>query len=67
MSEDKRFVMVIVAVLGDRFEEGGVGARRVDELGWSTHGWRLAAAKRRKPCAKEKDRESLGGLRKLHF
>ena len=25
VSEDKRFVMVIVAVLGDRFEEGGVG------------------------------------------
>ena len=32
VSEDKRFVMVIVAVLGDRFEEGGVGARSEDEL-----------------------------------
>ena len=45
MNEDKRFVMVIVAVLGDRFEEGGVGVRREDELGWSTHDGRLVAGK----------------------
>ena len=45
MNEDRRFVMVIVAVLGDRFEEGSVGARREDELGWSTHDVRLVAGK----------------------
>ena len=45
VSEDKRFVMVIVAVLGDRFEEGRVGVRREDELGWSTHDGRLVAGK----------------------
>ena len=48
MSEDKRFVMVIVAVLGDRFEEGSVGARREDELGWLTHDGRLVAGKEEK-------------------
>ena len=45
MNEDKRFVMVIAAVLGDRFEEGCVGARREDALGWSTHDGRLVAGK----------------------
>ena len=45
VNEDKRFVMVIVAVLGDRFEEGGVGVRREDELGWLTHDGRLVAGK----------------------
>ena len=53
MSEDKRFVMVIVAVLGDRFEEGSVGARREDELGWSTHDGRLVAWKEGKLAEKE--------------
>ena len=53
MSEDKRFVMVIVAVLGDRFEEGGVGVRREDELGWSTHDRRLVAGKEGKLAEKE--------------
>ena len=53
VSEDKRFVMVIVAVLGDRFEEGGVGARREDELGWSTHDGRLVAWKEGKLAEKE--------------
>jgi hypothetical protein len=37
--------MVIVAVLGDRFEEGSVGVRSEDELGWSTHDGRLVAGK----------------------
>ena len=53
MSEDKRFVMVIVAVLGDRFEEGGVGVRREDELEWSTHDGRLVAGKEGKLAEKE--------------
>ena len=40
--------------LGDRFKAGSVGAHRVDELGWSTHGWRLAAGKRRKTGRNER-------------
>ena len=60
MSEDKRFVMVIVAVLGDRFEEGGVGARREDELGWSTHDGRLVEGKEGKFAGKEELRLENG-------
>lgn len=44
---DENFVMVTAFALGDRFKSGSVGAHRVDELGWSTHGWRLAMAKRK--------------------
>ncbi len=35
------------AALGDRFHSGGVSAHQADNVGWSTHGWRLAAAARR--------------------
>ena len=51
---DERFVMVSVFALGDRFKAGNVGAHRVEEIGWSTHGWRLAAGKRRKHCRNER-------------
>lgn len=44
----EHFVISTAFALGDRFKAGSVGAHRVDELGWSTHGWRLAAGKRRK-------------------
>ncbi|MBO5940461.1 MAG: transposase [Kiritimatiellae bacterium] len=47
---DKCFVIAAAFALGDRFKAGSVGAHRVEELGWSTHGWRLAEAKRRKRC-----------------
>ena len=51
---DERFVMVSAFALGDRFKAGSVGAHRVEEIGWSTHGWRLAAGKRRKHCRNER-------------
>ena len=50
---DKCFVIEVAFALGDRFKAGSVGAHRVDELGWSTHGWRLAAGKRRESCRNE--------------
>jgi hypothetical protein len=51
---DESFVIEVAFALGDRFKAGRVSAHRVDELGWSTHGWRLAAAKIRKLCGKER-------------
>jgi REP element-mobilizing transposase RayT len=51
---DKCFVIEVAFALGDRFKAGSVGTHRVDELGWSTHGWRLAARKRRKSCRNER-------------
>ena len=42
------FVLSAAFELEDRFKASRVGAHRVDELGWSTHGWRLAGGKRRK-------------------
>ena len=51
---DERFVMVSAFALGDRFKSGSVGAHRVEEIGWSTHGWRLAAGERRKHCRNER-------------
>ena len=47
---DESFVMVSAFALGDRFKAGSVGAHRVEEIGWSTHGWRLAEGERRKHC-----------------
>ena len=44
---DGSFVLATAFALGDRFHSGGVGAHRADDVGWSTHGWRLAAAARR--------------------
>ena len=44
---DKCFVIEVAFALRDRFKAGSVGAHRVDELGWSTHGWRLATVKGR--------------------
>ena len=41
---DEAFVLATAYALGDRFHSGGVGAHPVGEVGWSTHGWRLAAA-----------------------
>jgi hypothetical protein len=51
---DKCFVIEVAFALGDRFKAGSVGAHRVEELGWSTHGWRLATAKRRKSGRNER-------------
>ncbi len=51
---DKCFVLEVAITLGDRFKAGSVGAHRVEELGWSTHGWRLAAVKRSKTIGKER-------------
>ena len=51
---DENFVIEVAFELGDRFRAGRVSAHRVDELGWSTHCWRLAAAKIQKPCGKER-------------
>jgi hypothetical protein len=50
---DESFVIEVAFSLGNRFKAGSVGAHRVEELGWSTHGWRLAAGKRRKCCRNE--------------
>ena len=36
------FVLRTAAELGDRFRSRGVGAHSVGEIGFSTHGWRLA-------------------------
>ena len=44
---DEAFVLATAFALGDRFRSGGVGAHPADGVGWSTHGWRLAAAARR--------------------
>ena len=44
---DEAFVLATAFALGDRFHSGGVSARPVGDVGWSTHGWRLAAAARR--------------------
>ena len=38
------FVLRTAAALGDRFRAKGVGAHPVGDIGFSTHGWRLAAA-----------------------
>jgi hypothetical protein len=51
---DAHFVMATAYALGDRFKAGSVGAHRVEEVGWSTHGWRLATAKRRKSGRNER-------------
>lgn len=51
---DAHFVMATAYALGDRFKAGSVGAHRVEEVGWSTHGWRLATAKRRKSDRNER-------------
>jgi REP element-mobilizing transposase RayT len=50
----EHFVISTAFALGDRFKAGSVGAHRVDELGWSTHGWRLAAGKIRKTGRNER-------------
>ena len=44
---DEAFVLATAFALGERFRSGGVGAHPVGDVGWSTHGWRLAAAARR--------------------
>ena len=36
------FVVATVFALGDRFRARRVPARAVEELGYATHGWRLA-------------------------
>ena len=51
---DESFVIEVAFALGNRFKAGSVGAHRVEELGWSTHGWRLAAGKRRKSDRNER-------------
>jgi hypothetical protein len=51
---DESFVIEVAFSLGNRFKAGSVGAHRVEELGWSTHGWRLAAGKRRKSDRNER-------------
>ena len=38
------FVLRTAFALGDRFRSRGVGARPVGEIGYATHGWRLAKA-----------------------
>ena len=47
---DEAFVLATAFALGDRFHSGGVGAHPAGDVGWSTHGWRLAAAARRISC-----------------
>jgi REP element-mobilizing transposase RayT len=51
---DVHFVVATAYALGDRFKAGRVSAHRVEELGWSTHGWRMAMAKRRKSGRNER-------------
>ena len=51
---DAHFVMATAYAVEDRFKAGSVGAHRVEEVGWSTHGWRLATAKRRKSDRNER-------------
>ena len=41
------FVMEVAFALGDRFRSRSVVAREVGELGYATHGWRLAKAAER--------------------
>jgi len=36
------FVTAAAFALGDRFRSRGAPARAVEELGFATHGWRLA-------------------------
>ena len=38
------FVMEVAFALGDRFRSRSVTAREVGEIGYATHGWRLAKA-----------------------
>jgi hypothetical protein len=48
---DEAFVMTMAFALGDRFQSRSVTARAVAGVGYTTHGWRLAAKeewKRRK-------------------
>ena len=52
---DEAFVLATAFALGDRFRSGGVGAHPVGDVGWSTHGWRLAAAARRISCGNEEE------------
>ena len=47
---DEAFVLATAFALGDRFHSGGAGAHPAGDVGWSTHGWRLAAAARRISC-----------------
>ena len=44
---DEAFVLETAFALGNRFHSGGVGAHPADNVGWSTHGWRLASVARR--------------------
>ena len=41
------FVMEVAFALGDRFRSRNVAAREVGEIGYATHGWRLAKAAER--------------------
>ena len=41
------FVTATAFALGDRFRSRSVAAREVGELGYATHGWRLAKAAER--------------------
>jgi len=41
------FVIEVAFALGDRFRSRSVAAREVGELGYATHGWRLAKAAER--------------------
>ena len=41
------FVTAAAFALGDRFRARRVAAREVGELGYATHGWRLAKAAER--------------------
>ena len=41
------FVVSMAFALGDRFRSRSVTAREVGELGYATHGWRLAKAAKR--------------------
>ena len=45
------FVTDAAFALGDRFRSRSVTAREVDELGYATHGWRLARSSAAKPAA----------------
>lgn len=40
---DERFVLLTAHALSERFNSRRIRAHRVDRLGWSTHGWLLAA------------------------
>lgn len=45
------FVTDAAFALGDRFRSRSVTAREVDELGYATHGWRIARSSSAKPAA----------------